>query len=147
MLNQELELSLNMAFARAREHRHEFMTVEHLLLALLSNPSAREALEACSVDLVALRQELEAFIEQTTPVLPASEEERDTQPTLSFQRVLQRAVFHVTCIRFAKDVEAWKRVLLSGSTMPKGLVSSALKAAAKIFSLIIPPFRWMVTER
>ena len=62
MLNQELELSLNMAFARAREHRHEFMTVEHLLLALLSNPSAREALEACSVDLVALRQELEAFI-------------------------------------------------------------------------------------
>ena len=68
MLNQELELSLNMAFARAREHRHEFMTVEHLLLALLSNPSAREALEACSVDLVALRQELEAFIEQTTPV-------------------------------------------------------------------------------
>lgn len=95
MLNQELELSLNMAFARAREHRHEFMTVEHLLLALLSNPSAREALEACSVDLVALRQELEAFIEQTTPVLPASEEERDTQPTLSFQRVLQRSVFHV----------------------------------------------------
>ncbi|WP_130098985.1 ATP-dependent Clp protease ATP-binding subunit ClpA [Siccibacter turicensis] len=95
MLNQELELSLNMAFARAREHRHEFMTVEHLLLALLSNPSAREALEACSVDLVALRQELEAFIEQTTPVLPPSEEERDTQPTLSFQRVLQRAVFHV----------------------------------------------------
>ncbi|HHE4932169.1 TPA: ATP-dependent Clp protease ATP-binding subunit ClpA [Enterobacter hormaechei] len=95
MLNQELELSLNMAFARAREHRHEFMTVEHLLLALLSNPSAREALEACSADLVALRQELEAFIEQTTPVLPASEEERDTQPTLSFQRVLQRAVFHV----------------------------------------------------
>jgi ATP-dependent Clp protease ATP-binding subunit ClpA len=84
-----------MAFARAREHRHEFMTVEHLLLALLSNPAAREALEACTVDLVALRQELEAFIEQTTPTLPASEEERDTQPTLSFQRVLQRAVFHV----------------------------------------------------
>ena len=78
MLNQELELSLNMAFARAREHRHEFMTVEHLLLALLSNPSAREALEACSVDLVALRQELEAFIEQTTPVLPASEGARHT---------------------------------------------------------------------
>lgn len=95
MLNQELELSLNMAFAKAREHRHEFMTVEHLLLALLSNPSAREALEACSVELVALRQELESFIEQTTPVLPGTEEARDTQPTLSFQRVLQRAVFHV----------------------------------------------------
>lgn len=95
MLNQELELSLNMAFARAREHRHEFMTVEHLLLALLSNPAAREALEACTIDMVALRQELEAFIEQTTPTLPASDEERETQPTLSFQRVLQRAVFHV----------------------------------------------------
>lgn len=95
MLNQELELSLNMAFARAREHRHEFMTVEHLLLALLSNPAAREALGACTVDLMALRQELEAFIEQTTPTLPVSDEERETQPTLSFQRVLQRAVFHV----------------------------------------------------
>ncbi|MFP1739870.1 ATP-dependent Clp protease ATP-binding subunit ClpA [Lonsdalea quercina] len=95
MLNQELELSLNMAFARAREHRHEFMTVEHLLLALLSNTSAREALDACTVDLDALRQELETFIEQTTPTLPESEAERDTQPTLSFQRVLQRAVFHV----------------------------------------------------
>ncbi|MFC3395890.1 ATP-dependent Clp protease ATP-binding subunit ClpA [Brenneria rubrifaciens] len=95
MLNQELELSLNMAFARAREHRHEFMTVEHLLLALLSNPAAREALEACTVDLTVLRQELEAFIEQTTPTLPQSDEERETQPTLSFQRVLQRAVFHV----------------------------------------------------
>ncbi|RLM27313.1 ATP-dependent Clp protease ATP-binding subunit ClpA [Brenneria alni] len=95
MLNQELELSLNMAFARAREHRHEFMTVEHLLLALLSNPAAREALEACTVDLTALRQELETFIEQTTPTLPKSDDERETQPTLSFQRVLQRAVFHV----------------------------------------------------
>ena len=95
MLNQELELSLNMAFAKAREHRHEFMTVEHLLLALLSNPSAREALEACNVDIAALHQELEAFIEQTTPVLPAGGDERETQPTLSFQRVLQRAVFHV----------------------------------------------------
>ncbi|MXP66297.1 ATP-dependent Clp protease ATP-binding subunit ClpA [Pantoea sp. Nvir] len=95
MLNQELELSLNMAFARARKHRHEFMTVEHLLLALLSNPSAGEALEACTVDTVALQRELEAFIEQTIPALPATEEECDTQPTLGFQRVLQRAVFHV----------------------------------------------------
>lgn len=95
MLNQELELSLNMAFARAREHHHEFMTVEHLLLALISNPAAREALEACSVDLTALRLELESFIEKTTPLLPEADEERDTQPTLSFQRVLQRAVFHV----------------------------------------------------
>lgn len=70
------------------------MTVEHLLLALLSNTSAREALEACKVDLVILRQELEHFISQTTPLLP-EDDSRDTQPTLSFQRVLQRAVFHV----------------------------------------------------
>lgn len=94
MLNQELELSLNIAFAKARDNRHEFMTVEHLLLALLGNKSAREALEACRVNLAVLRQELEHFIEQTTPLLPEGDE-RETQPTLSFQRVLQRAVFHV----------------------------------------------------
>ncbi|MGV7961620.1 ATP-dependent Clp protease ATP-binding subunit ClpA [Photorhabdus tasmaniensis] len=94
MLNQELELSLNIAFAKARDNRHEFMTVEHLLLALLSNSSAREALEACKVDLAQLRKELENFISQTTPLLPENDE-RETQPTLSFQRVLQRAVFHV----------------------------------------------------
>lgn len=94
MLNQELELSLNVAFAKARDNRHEFMTVEHLLLALLSNTSAREALEACKLDLSVLRQELEHFISQTTPLLPENDN-RETQPTLSFQRVLQRAVFHV----------------------------------------------------
>ena len=94
MLNQELELSLNVAFAKARDNRHEFMTVEHLLLALLSNTSARDALDACKLDLTLLRQELEHFIEQTTPLLPENDS-RDTQPTLSFQRVLQRAVFHV----------------------------------------------------
>lgn len=94
MLNQELELSLNIAFAKARDNRHEFMTVEHLLLALLGNKSAREALEACRVNLAVLRQELENFIEQTTPLLPEGDD-RETQPTLSFQRVLQRAVFHV----------------------------------------------------
>lgn len=95
MFNQELELSLKVAFAKAREHRHEFMTVEHLLLALLNNLSARKALEACAVNLAALHQELEIFIEQTTPKVPGSEVECETQPTLSFQRVLQRAVFHV----------------------------------------------------
>lgn len=95
MLNQELEFSLNMAFARAREHRYEFITVEHLLLALLSNHAACEVLEACTVDLVALRQELETFIKQNIPTLPASNKEYETQPTLGFQRVLQRAVFHV----------------------------------------------------
>ncbi|MGL6295912.1 MAG: AAA family ATPase, partial [Plesiomonas sp.] len=95
MLNKELELSLNLAFAKARELRHEFMTVEHLLLALIDNGSAREALEACSVNLDMLRNDLTIFIEQTTPLIAAEESERETQPTLSFQRVLQRAVFHV----------------------------------------------------
>ena len=95
MLNKELEMSLNGAFMRAREKRHEFMTVEHLLLALLDNDSAHEALSACQADIETLRQELEAFIEQTTPLIPTTDEERETQPTLSFQRVLQRAVFHV----------------------------------------------------
>ncbi|GAA5646755.1 MULTISPECIES: ATP-dependent Clp protease ATP-binding subunit ClpA [Vibrio] len=95
MLNKELESSLNGAFARARDKRHEFMTVEHLLLALLDNDAAREALLACQADLDALRQELDIFIDQTTPLIPENDETRETQPTLSFQRVLQRAVFHV----------------------------------------------------
>ncbi len=95
MLNKELETSLNEAFARAREKRHEFMTVEHLLLALLENAASREALLACRADLVILRQELKAFIEQTTPMILNEDDNRETQPTLSFQRVLQRAVFHV----------------------------------------------------
>lgn len=95
MLNQELEICLNMAFAKACEQRHEFITVEHLLLAMFSNSSAREVLDACAVDLPGLRRELEAFIAQTTPLLPLHEKQRETQPTLSFQRVLQRAVFHV----------------------------------------------------
>jgi ATP-dependent Clp protease ATP-binding subunit ClpA len=95
MLNKELESSLNGAFSRARDKRHEFMTVEHLLLALLDNDAAREALRACQANLEALRQELDVFIDQTTPLIPESDETRETQPTLSFQRVLQRAVFHV----------------------------------------------------
>ncbi|MDH5935191.1 ATP-dependent Clp protease ATP-binding subunit ClpA [Vibrio splendidus] len=95
MLNKELETSLNGAFARARDKRHEFMTVEHLLLALLENDAAKEALQACQADLDALRNELDIFIDQTTPLIPESDETRETQPTLSFQRVLQRAVFHV----------------------------------------------------
>lgn len=95
MLNKELETSLNGAFARARDKRHEFMTVEHLLLALLENDAAKEAIQACQADLDALRNELDIFIDQTTPLIPESDETRETQPTLSFQRVLQRAVFHV----------------------------------------------------
>ncbi|EGU38159.1 ATP-dependent Clp protease ATP-binding subunit [Vibrio ichthyoenteri ATCC 700023] len=95
MLNKELESSLNGAFARARDKRHEFMTVEHLLLALLENDAARDALTACQADIDALRNELDVFIDQTTPLIPENDETRETQPTLSFQRVLQRAVFHV----------------------------------------------------
>jgi ATP-dependent Clp protease ATP-binding subunit ClpA len=95
MLNKELESSLNGAFARARDKRHEYMTVEHLLLALLENQAAREALLACHADLDSLKNELDVFIDQTTPLIPMSDEMRETQPTLSFQRVLQRAVFHV----------------------------------------------------
>ncbi|TKB53254.1 ATP-dependent Clp protease ATP-binding subunit ClpA [Ferrimonas aestuarii] len=95
MLNKDLELTLNNAFQKAKSSRHEFMTVEHLLLALLENPAAKEALEACGAKLVNLKQDIEGFIEQTTPLIPADDEERETQPTLGFQRVLQRAVFHV----------------------------------------------------
>jgi ATP-dependent Clp protease ATP-binding subunit ClpA len=95
MLNKELESSLNGAFARARDKRHEYMTVEHLLLALLENQAAREALLACHADMESLKNELDVFIDQTTPLIPTSDEMRETQPTLSFQRVLQRAVFHV----------------------------------------------------
>jgi len=95
MLNKDLEISLNMAFRQAKESRHEFMTVEHLLLALLDNPSSIDALKACGAELKKLRKELLEFIGETTPVIPDGEDERETQPTLGFQRVLQRAVFHV----------------------------------------------------
>lgn len=95
MLNKDLENSLNLAFRQAKESRHEFMTVEHLLLALLDNPSSIEALNACGADMSKLRTDLLAFIGETTPVIPVGEDERETQPTLGFQRVLQRAVFHV----------------------------------------------------
>jgi ATP-dependent Clp protease ATP-binding subunit ClpA len=94
MLNKELESALNKAFKRARELNHEFMTVEHLLLALLDNPIASEILKSCGTDIDVLRNDLSSFLTETTPLLPP-EDDRDTQPTLGFQRVLQRAVFHV----------------------------------------------------
>ncbi len=95
MLNKELEFTLNLAFKQAREKRHEFMTVEHLLLALLDNSAAASVLIACGADVGALRANLSSFINETTPLIPISEGVRETQPTLGFQRVLQRAVFHV----------------------------------------------------
>jgi ATP-dependent Clp protease ATP-binding subunit ClpA len=94
VLSQELEYCLNDAFQGAREARHEFMTVEHLLLAIVDTPKVREILKACGGDIAKLKHELKQFIEQTTPRLPSGED-RDVQPTLGFQRVLQRAVFHV----------------------------------------------------
>lgn len=95
MLNKELEQTLNGAFKEARSKRHEFMTVEHLLLALLDNDAALAVLNACGADLSRLRKELSDFVDATTPLLPEEDDQRETQPTLGFQRVLQRAVFHV----------------------------------------------------
>lgn len=94
MLDKELEQTLNQAFREARGNNHEFMTVEHLLLALLDNDISREILLACGADLPALKVELNTFLQETVPLLPPNDD-RDTQPTLGFQRVLQRAVFHV----------------------------------------------------
>ena len=95
MLSNDLEQSLNDAFRGARAKRHEFMTVEHLLLALLDNNDAIRVLKACGAEIGGLRGDLVEFVDATTPLIPEEEEDRDTQPTLGFQRVLQRAVFHV----------------------------------------------------
>lgn len=95
MLSRDLEVTLNLAFKDARAKRHELMSVEHLLLALLDNAVAVNVLRACGADTGNLRKELEEFLDATTPLIPASETDRETQPTLGFQRVLQRAVFHV----------------------------------------------------
>lgn len=95
MLNKELEFTLNLAFKEAKDKRHEFMTVEHLLLALLDNPSAANVLQACEANIEELRHNLEEFVQESTPIIPLEDADRETQPTLGFQRVLQRAVFHV----------------------------------------------------
>jgi ATP-dependent Clp protease ATP-binding subunit ClpA len=95
MLSKDLEQTLNDAFRGARAKRHEFMTVEHLLLALLDNNDAIRVLKACGADIGGLRGDLVEFVDATTPLIPEDEDDRDTQPTLGFQRVLQRAVFHV----------------------------------------------------
>ena len=94
MLSSELEFCLNEAFQQARTKRHEYMTVEHLLLAIIDVPTVTEILKGCGADLARLRRDLEQFIEESTPRLPEGSEQ-DVQPTLGFQRVLQRAVFHV----------------------------------------------------
>jgi ATP-dependent Clp protease ATP-binding subunit ClpA len=94
MLSKELEISLNNAFKEAANNRHEFITVEHLLLAMLDNQSAHEVLVACGADIQSLRISLDQYLDETIPLMP-DDIERETQPTLGFQRVLQRAVFHV----------------------------------------------------
>jgi ATP-dependent Clp protease ATP-binding subunit ClpA len=95
MLSKDLELTLNLAFSDAREKRHEYMTVEHLLLALLDNSQALNVLKSCGSDVEMLQRQLINFIEETNQILPEDIAEVETQPTLGFQRVLQRAVFHV----------------------------------------------------
>src|SRR5690606_21234376 len=95
MLSKDLESTLNTAFTNARRKRHEFVTVEHLLLALLDDPAARQVLVACGADIDTLRAELTTFVDANTPILVEQGLTADTQPTLGFQRVLQRAVFHV----------------------------------------------------
>ena len=94
MIAQELEVSLHMAFVEARQKRHEFITVEHLLLALIDNPSAAEALRSCGAKTDTLRKDLTNFIDEHTPTV-SGEDDIDTQPTLGFQRVIQRAILHV----------------------------------------------------
>ena len=94
MLSSELEYCLNEAFQKARDARHEYMTVEHLLLSILDTARVREILKACGTDLPRLQRDLQKFVDETTPTLSA-DDEREVQPTLGFQRVLQRAVFHV----------------------------------------------------
>ena len=112
MIAQELEVSLHMAFVEARQARHEFITVEHLLLALLDNPSAAEVLRACAVNIEDLRKTLTNFIADNTPTVPGSSEV-DTQPTLGFQRVIQRAIMHVQSASNGKKEVTGANVLVA----------------------------------
>ena len=112
MIAQELEVSLHMAFVEARQQRHEFITVEHLLLALLDNPSAAEVLRACSANVEDLRKSLSNFIKDNTPQV-AGNDDVDTQPTLGFQRVIQRAIMHVQSTGSGKKEVTGANVLVA----------------------------------
>ncbi len=112
MISEELEVSLHMAFVEARAARHEFITVEHLLLSLLDNASAVEVLRACAADIELLRQDLRKFIVENTPVFPG-EGDVDTQPTLGFQRVIQRAIMHVSSNGSSKNAVTGANVLVA----------------------------------
>ena len=112
MISEELEVSLHMAFVEARTARHEFITVEHLLLSLLDNAAAGEVLRACSANIDALRHDLRKFITENTPVFPG-DEDVDTQPTLGFQRVIQRAIMHVSSGNSNKNMVTGANVLVA----------------------------------
>jgi len=112
MIAQDLEVSLHMAFVEARQARHEFITVEHLLLALLDNPSAAEVLRACAVNIDDLRKTLSNFVADNTPTV-AGTSEVDTQPTLGFQRVIQRAIMHVQSASSGKNEVTGANVLVA----------------------------------
>lgn len=112
MISEELEVSLHLAFVEARTARHEFITVEHLLLSLLDNAAAAEVLRACSADIDALRTELRKFIADNTPVHPGNSDV-DTQPTLGFQRVIQRAIMHVSSSSSGKNTVTGANVLVA----------------------------------
>jgi len=112
MIAQELEVSLHMAFVEARQQRHEFITVEHLLLALLDNPSASEVLKACAANCDDLRKSLSTFIKENTPIVGGTEDV-DTQPTLGFQRVIQRAIMHVQSTGSGKKEVTGANVLVA----------------------------------
>ncbi len=112
MIAQELEVSLHMAFVEARQQRHEFITVEHLLLALLDNPSAAEVLRACAANIEDLRKSLGGFIKENTPTV-GGDDEVDTQPTLGFQRVIQRAIMHVQSTGSGKKEVTGANVLVA----------------------------------
>jgi ATP-dependent Clp protease ATP-binding subunit ClpA len=112
MIAQELEISLHSAFVEARAARHEFITVEHLLLALLDNPTAAEVLKACAANIEDLRKQLSNFIRDNTPVIPGNDE-ADTQPTLGFQRVIQRAIMHVQSTGNGKKEVAGANVMVA----------------------------------
>ena len=112
MIAQELEVSLHMAFVEARQQRHEFITVEHLLMALLDNPSAAEVLRACSANVDDLRKSLSQFIKENTPTVGGTDEV-DTQPTLGFQRVIQRAIMHVQSTGSGKKEVTGANVLVA----------------------------------
>jgi len=112
MIAQELEVSLHMAFVEARQQRHEFITVEHLLMALLDNPSAAEVLRACSANIDELRKSLAQFVKENTPTVGGADEV-DTQPTLGFQRVIQRAIMHVQSTGSGKKEVTGANVLVA----------------------------------